>query len=335
MKEKLLKISNLLAILFIIVGLFFEQNLTNELESELQISTSGLFYFNSALSILFLSLVEYNIYKGKLLIYKEKNNLFSVLGLIFSNNKISLIICIINIFIISSLQRISKDDYPDKLDIPKINIKNNKNDIFKSIFIIILYFSQFLLSYLPINNFNILMFVQITFDLIMLFTIIILFNKTLINDLKIFIKNFNAYSGYLFSKIGLLYLILFVTRFISIAITKNESSVNQLAVESLPLWYMIPAATIWAPIVEETIFRKSLGSLIKNDKLFIIVSGFIFGLLHATSEASIINMIGAAIPYISIGCMFAYIYRKTNNIFSSIFCHFFINTVSTILLCLL
>lgn len=101
--------------------------------------------------------------------------------------------------------------------------------------------------------------------------------------------------------------------------------------ESMPQWFVIPAAVLWAPIVEELIFRGSLRRFIKNEKLFMVISAVIFGLMHTMVEATLINVFVMAIPYMILGSFFAYVYVKTDNICNSILAHAFQNAVGMFL----
>jgi len=88
---------------------------------------------------------------------------------------------------------------------------------------------------------------------------------------------------------------------------------------------------IYAPLTEELIFRKSIRDVIKNKWLYIIISGLIFGGLHVVSSIdSLIDLI-YLIPYCSLGFVFASLYIKTNNIYSTIVAHSFHNTLALLL----
>ena len=140
---------------------------------------------------------------------------------------------------------------------------------------------------------------------------------------------------FIFSKLGIAYLFLFIFSIISILLTKKGTSVNQKTLETLPLYYIIPAAVIYAPIVEEILFRGIFRRIIKNNIIFIIISGLVFGLLHTIGEASLFNIIAMSIPYVWLGVHLSYIYVKSNNIFTNITTHAIINTVATIFIVLI
>lgn len=65
-------------------------------------------------------------------------------------------------------------------------------------------------------------------------------------------------------------------------ISDNQNLIEQLQA-SAPI-LMAFSITFLAPISEELIFRGMLGKVIKNKKVFIPVSGIIFGLMHVTGS---------------------------------------------------
>lgn len=85
---------------------------------------------------------------------------------------------------------------------------------------------------------------------------------------------------------------------------ESLKSDNQLLIENLrnlSPFLMFISACILAPVVEETIFRGGIGKVIKNKKVFITVSGLIFGLMHVTESMTLlleILFIGIIVSYI-------------------------------------
>lgn len=63
---------------------------------------------------------------------------------------------------------------------------------------------------------------------------------------------------------------------------ENQELVEEM-LKSAPLIMMI-SVSIFAPITEELIFRAGIGDVVKNKRVFIAVSGLIFGLMHVTSS---------------------------------------------------
>ena len=92
--------------------------------------------------------------------------------------------------------------------------------------------------------------------------------------------------------------------------------------------------TIFAPINEEIIFRKSIQDCLKNKWVFIIVSGLIFGYLHVLGSESLYDFL-YIIPYGSLGAAFAYLLSKTDNIYVTILMHLIHNGLLTIISILL
>ena len=153
--------------------------------------------------------------------------------------------------------------------------------------------------------------------------LIIVYRKELKKDLIDFKKNFKKYIKSNFSLYILGVLLMgfsnyIIQNFTGSTISGNESSIRKL-IETAPI-YMIYSTIIYAPIVEEIIFRKSVKNVFNNKYLFIIISGVIFGVLHI-SDFYNINEILLGIPYIIMGLDLAYIYLRTNNIYTTILFH--------------
>lgn len=114
-------------------------------------------------------------------------------------------------------------------------------------------------------------------------------------------------------------------------------SVNQGAVATMLKGpyaaLMIVNVVIFAPIIEELIFRKAFFSLIKNKWVALVVSSLVFGLIHVTSEPSIQLLIINIIPYAVMGVVFGYAYiRSDENILIPISIHALSNLLATILI---
>lgn len=262
----------------------------------------------------------------------------SILKILFADITLLVLLGIIDLIIIICSKRKAKEDFKEKIkkEIPKISIeKNNKNDIIFSILLVIAYFSQFIWSQFLPDNFITVLIIEIAFNIFMIVTSILVFKNQLKTNFKLFKDNFGTYMKLIIPKLGIAYLFLFVASLISTLLTKNAVSINQENVESLPVYYMIPAAVIYAPIVEEIIFRGVLRRFIKNNKIFIITSGLIFGLLHTMGESSLMNVIVMALPYATLGFYLSYIYTKTNNIFSNIVSHMIFNSISCLFIILI
>jgi len=103
-------------------------------------------------------------------------------------------------------------------------------------------------------------------------------------------------------------------------------------IDVVPL-YMLFSVSLYAPFVEELIFRHSIKDIVMchgNNKItrgiYIFLSGFIFALMHMLGQTnSLIDYI-YLIPYMSLGIAFSSLYSKTDNIFSTIMMHCLHNT---------
>lgn len=257
----------------------------------------------------------------------------SVVCLLFAGNGTAQMLSIINIIVLLCLKRTNPEDFPVKKELPKLEkIAITKMEIFIGIALVLIYFSQFIWGSYLIESDILRRVIIVVFYLSVLILSIMFWNKSIKRDLKAFKDNFGTYIKFILPRFGLMYIAYFVVTIFTIIVTRNIGSVNQQNLESLPSWYVIPLAIIYAPIVEETIFRGLIHKIIKNDTIFIIVSAICFGLLHTiTSEVTLMNVIFKALPYSVLGGFLAYIYSKTENISTNMFCHAGINLVASLL----
>ena len=162
-------------------------------------------------------------------------------------------------------------------------------------------------------------------------------NRDFKNYFKSFRKNFKLSIPYYV--IGLIIMIIsnnLISFFFTSANANNENAVRTL-IDIYPL-YMIFSVGIYAPFIEEIIFRKSIKDMVitvKDDNkyskyLYIIISGFIFALLHVLGGSSWQDYL-FIIPYLALGVAFAALYHKTDNIFETIVIHSMHNLIAIIL----
>ena len=175
------------------------------------------------------------------------------------------------------------------------------------------------------------------YDLLLLITIIFIYLKTIVKDFNDFKSNIKYYIDnyfkYFFLNLGLM----MISNIIIINITSINNSTNQEYITNLlgkyPL-YTIVATILIAPITEELMFRLNIRKIFKSDKLFIIMSGLIFGALHLTVATSFKELL-FIIPYSIPGIIFAYTLIKSKNIFVPISLHTIHNTLMILLQLLL
>ena len=273
-------------------------------------------------------------YASKNIILKKKGKIigFSVISLFIGGNSIIELLSVVNIIVLAFSKRKNPEDFPDKkLEIPKLEYeKSTKKEKICGLALAVIYFSQLFVDKAispELISEQIGWLIIIGFYIIMFTLSIIVMKDRIKRDAKLFKENFKAYRQYVIPKWGIMYIIYFAVALGSVIITGKASSVNQSELSTLPFWFTVPAAVIWAPIVEETIFRGVLRKFIKNNTLFIILSATIFGLLHTVSESSIFDMLILGLPYSVLGGFLAYIYAKTENISNNMLVHCIHNAV--------
>lgn len=110
-------------------------------------------------------------------------------------------------------------------------------------------------------------------------------------------------------------------------------SLNQQAIERSLLSssgiFMILVTIIFAPVIEELIFRKAMFRFFKNQWLAMVISAVLFGLIHVSSETSFMAFFTNLITYSASGFALGYIYiRNKHNVWSVILVHAVSNAVS-------
>lgn len=218
-----------------------------------------------------------------------------------------------------------------------------KMKIFKNLMIFLMYFIYEIIVALIVNIFNINVsgfsnigknIYMISIDLIYILFIAFVYRKEIILDLKDFKKNGIKYikkyiSIYILGLIAMSISNIILYEITNIEISNNEQLVRDY-IKLLPI-YMTFSCVIYAPIVEEITFRKTFRNIIDNKYIFILVSGIMFGLVHITGDTIGINDYLLSIPYILMGISLAYIYYKSNNIFTTITIHSLHNLVLLII----
>ena len=170
-------------------------------------------------------------------------------------------------------------------------------------------------------------------ELIYLLILFFIYRKEYIKNFKDYIKNFKNYMPKYMEYWALAFSLMLISNFIIITLFPNSVATNQVAVNNLlkeAPFYMIVSAVIFAPFLEETIFRFSFRKMFKNDLIFIILSGLVFGGLHVIgSFNNLIDLIDLIyiIPYSIPGAVFAYTLVKSKNIFIPMSLHFFHNGI--------
>ena len=221
----------------------------------------------------------------------------------------------------------------------KNKFKNSK--YYKPVMSIIAFFSYFIyeivlilaakefdIDYFKLNTSQKVIFLTVI-NIIYIFFLLAIYKYEIRKDIVDFKKNrvkyFKKYITYYIAGVLLMGITnIIIQKLTNTTISGNEETVRKY-IKLFPI-YMTFSTVIYAPLVEELIFRKSIFNIIKNKYAFIIVSGFVFGILHI-SNYSDINQVLLGIPYIIMGLDFAYIYYKTNNIFTTMTFHMLHNGI--------
>ncbi|HIT23369.1 MAG TPA: CPBP family intramembrane metalloprotease [Candidatus Faecimonas intestinavium] len=171
-------------------------------------------------------------------------------------------------------------------------------------------------------------------NIVLLLILFLIFRKDIIKEWKKFKSNFleNIDTGIKYWLVGLAIMMgsnIIINIVMNLGQAANEQAVQQM-ISALP-WLMFINAGIIAPCTEELIFRKSFRKAFPNKWLFVLISALVFGSLHVvTSMTSPIELL-YIIPYGALGGAFAYMYQKTDTIFTSIAMHMFHNSALILL----
>ncbi len=172
--------------------------------------------------------------------------------------------------------------------------------------------------------------IEISLSFIISLVAYLLYKKDLKKELIKFKKKKKEYIKLTFKLFSVLLAVKFITAVIivilseilniSLVISENQEIINDIL--KVNPFYIFIAAVIIAPFLEEVIFRLGVRKVIKNNYLFIIISGLIFGLLHVfPTTVGLTKALIDGINYVTIGLLFSYFYVKHKNIYIIILLH--------------
>lgn len=217
--------------------------------------------------------------------------------------------------------------------------KTTKNIlIFIGLMILFLFNSLFYLVPMKLLNidYNLLtkkaeILLQLYSYMVMLTIIYYIYQDYYKEKFKDFIKNSHEYFDVGFKSWFIGFILMFLINSFLIKMNLNSSNENgiQNLITNFPFISFI-LTTIMAPLVEETIFRKSLKDIFNNKIVYIIMSGLIFGYLHVSGSSNYLEYL-YILSYGALGSSFAYIVFKTDNIFPAILMHMIHNGSLTII----
>ena len=222
-------------------------------------------------------------------------------------------------------------------------MKDDYKPLIKLSLVLLLFYTSSLFSIIPIylfnidiNNCNTTLYniLRILPNIGQALVLFFMYRNEIVDDFKKFINNFGKYSDIAIKYWIIGFIIMFISNMIIINITPSKLATNEEGVreiiKAIPLISVVILGFV-APFSEEIIFRKSFKDVIKTKWVFILTSGFVFGLLHVITSFDYLYDLLYVIPYSSLGIAFALIYYRTNNVFSSIFVHALHNTILVIL----
>ncbi len=212
-------------------------------------------------------------------------------------------------------------------------MNNNVKKILKAIIIFGLYygFSYAVELIISLFNINISSFKYIykliylyVMELIPFIFVVLIYRKDLIEDFKKFKNNIENYADKYVRYYLLGVVLMSVSNIIISMITSTDTSNNEEIVrritDILPI-YSVISCVIFAPLVEELIYRKTVKNIFVNKKLSIIMSGLLFGLAHVIGTYKGILDLLYVIPYGLFGAVFMYVYIDSDNIWTTISLH--------------
>ncbi len=177
---------------------------------------------------------------------------------------------------------------------------------------------------------------------LMIFIVLILLcKKFFIKDLEALLKKPKFYAIFIpVAAIAFLVISTCIDKFVSIwAKANNNQSIIELMIRSENGWMIVIMVVLFAPIIEEFVYRFAIFRFTKRFHIAIsyIASTILFALPHVITtsieEVGIGIWLLQTIPYLASGLMFSLIYHKSNeNLYASICAHMLNNLFAVILI---
>ena len=231
-----------------------------------------------------------------------------------------------------------------------MNNVNIKNKFKPTMLFIVLFLLMLIFPYIPLEifridldklSFNYKVLYNFMCDIGFMIILFMIYKNELIIKFKEYFKNFRENINTTFKYYLIGFLVMIISNIVIVLFFKNASANNEedvrTSIDKARL-YMIYSVSIYAPFVEEIIFRKGIKDSVmafSNNKftkyLFILISGILFGSMHVIGSVTSVYDYLYIIPYSALGISFAALLYKTDNIFSTITIHSIHNTASIIL----
>ena len=213
-----------------------------------------------------------------------------------------------------------------KRELPDLEIMMNYPKI---VYILAFLLSMGLMFILPLFIDNTML--NFGIDIFICLLMAVLFIKDLKRDFKSFKEYFREYNSYVWKMFGISIAVMLVLSISIRLYTGIDTATNQSALmesfKKSPLFVMF-LACVFAPFMEELLFRGIFRKVFKNKWLFIILCGVTFGALHVIDDFQSIKELLYILVYSSLGIFLSSVYYKTNNLFTNMYFHFIQNTLA-------
>lgn len=311
----------LFSVIFMVVYLIFDIVTIvlsyNELIKNIaDVISNGLIILLSIVGIIYYLI----LYFKKDVNLKKHRTFILIFGIIFFI--LNLISGILSFILYSNLK-----EKKEKRELPKLEPATL---VSKYAALILFIFSMLLLFVIP--NYINLKYGFIIYIVLLIGTIIV-FGRQMLHDFKIFKEYFREYNILILKTWGKALVTIIIINLIIQIFTNESSATNQKNLQEMFNTLPIAVAAlsiIYAPIVEESLFRGVIRKFINNKYLYIIFSGVLFGALHVIDDFQTVQELLYIFVYSALGMYLASLYYKTNNICTNMYMHFLQNTLSVV-----
>lgn len=208
--------------------------------------------------------------------------------------------------------------------------EKNKNSL-KSIMIIILYFIfPYLMKFL-----SGIKWLTLLFYMLFALLIIYLYKDTFKNDFKDLKENKKKYIKSILINVVLIFVVMIITNaLIGILLDIKETSENDYSLLTMfkksPL-ALILLTSIYYPLVEGVIFRKSVRDIIDNKWTFIIFSSVFYFFFNIAYTSLSLNSIITSLCYLFSMMILSNYYYKSNNFTASVIVMMIYNLIISVI----
>lgn len=208
--------------------------------------------------------------------------------------------------------------------------EKNKNSL-KSIMIIILYFIfPYLMKFL-----SGIKWLTLLFYMLFALLIIYLYKDTFKNDFKDLKENKKKYVKSVLINVVLIFIVMIITNaLIGILLDIKETSENDYSLLTMfkksPL-ALILLTSVYYPLVEGVIFRKSVRDIIDNKWTFIIFSSVFYFFFNIAYTSLSLNSIITSLCYLFSMMILSNYYYKSNNFTASVIVMMLYNLIISVI----